>query len=814
MIDIELKKRGVYLGKTGETGRYRVWMDVSEWAEEYEGGTGLLLYTGPKGNTAPMRTLVEFDGEKTKLVGLVTSEETREAGMGVIEARWESAGVVAKSDHFNTVVMESSYTGNNVGDNTPDWVRDLMTELNAAGVLLEQAAEISGEVEEIRETIDGAETVALASARNAEAWAVGKREGQDVQEGDPTYCNNARHYAQQSGGSATAAVICKEDAEAWAVGKRNGQAVESTDPTYQNNAKYWSDHAFSGTPEGYEAVALDVADTKVKLNGCSTTLNIAFDQGNQERYDFTALKGQTIRVAITEWTDSNKYMAIAFNIAGSTSDKQATFHSDMETFTLVAENDYVKIVVWSSYAATMKIEVEAIGFASRLEKAETELETISGRIDDMADDNGTSLVIDEAFARSALKKYPFAVAAGTPVRLVFGSRAESNKYMAVSFRTSMNSGTDCQQIFPDCPGVYDIIAENDYGAFVVWTQAASERIQITVTDTARDIAYAAQKTNIRRIEGIVSPVATSAAFSADRVVSLPITIYSGQKVNVLISDHQSSSSHQAIIALGYSDSPNERRQQLTATGPGAYQITAAANYDCVYVTASDETTTSIRATAWIEGTISKPRTFSVLGDSYSTFEGYNPAGNVTWYPGEAITAGNDCQSVEKCWWFRFASEYGCAIQSNESWSGTPVCNDGYGSGDHDATERSFITRMTRLSQSELIFVLGGLNDYWAGAQLGDYVYSGWTDAQKSKFRPAMAYMLDWLQHHHAGAKIIFIKPNQLSTDFKTSVDTVCEHYGVPVVTLTNAVSVVDGHPDTHGMAEVYAQVLDTVVRGI
>lgn len=34
-----------------------------------------------------------------------------------------------------------------------------------------------------------------------------------------------------------------EDAEAWAVGKRDGQDVPSTDPTYHNNSKYWADQA-------------------------------------------------------------------------------------------------------------------------------------------------------------------------------------------------------------------------------------------------------------------------------------------------------------------------------------------------------------------------------------------------------------------------------------------------------------------------------------------------------------------------------------------------------------------------------------------
>lgn len=33
-----------------------------------------------------------------------------------------------------------------------------------------------------------------------------------------------------------------QDAEAWAVGQRNGHDVPSSDPTYQNNAKWYSEH--------------------------------------------------------------------------------------------------------------------------------------------------------------------------------------------------------------------------------------------------------------------------------------------------------------------------------------------------------------------------------------------------------------------------------------------------------------------------------------------------------------------------------------------------------------------------------------------
>ena len=43
------------------------------------------------------------------------------------------------------------------------------------------------------------------SAKDAEAWAVGKRGGVDVPASDPTYQNNSKYYAEQAGGSASAA---------------------------------------------------------------------------------------------------------------------------------------------------------------------------------------------------------------------------------------------------------------------------------------------------------------------------------------------------------------------------------------------------------------------------------------------------------------------------------------------------------------------------------------------------------------------------------------------------------------------------------
>ena len=109
-------------------------------------------------------------------------------------------------------------------------------------------------------TAVASETAAAASEENAEAWAVGERDGEPVTSGDATYNNNAKYYAGEAADSASnastsetnaglsesAAAQSEEDAEAWAVGTRNGVPVTSGDAAYHNNAKYWADEA-SGT---------------------------------------------------------------------------------------------------------------------------------------------------------------------------------------------------------------------------------------------------------------------------------------------------------------------------------------------------------------------------------------------------------------------------------------------------------------------------------------------------------------------------------------------------------------------------------------
>ena len=63
---------------------------------------------------------------------------------------------------------------------------------------------------------------------------------------ETNFLANCRIEVAKAQGYADSAEESAEDSEAWAVGKRNGQDVPSTDETYQNNAKYYAEQAAQG----------------------------------------------------------------------------------------------------------------------------------------------------------------------------------------------------------------------------------------------------------------------------------------------------------------------------------------------------------------------------------------------------------------------------------------------------------------------------------------------------------------------------------------------------------------------------------------
>ena len=171
------------------------------------------------------------------------------------------------------------------------------------------------------------------------------------------------------------------------------------------------------------------------------------------------------------------------------------------------------------------------------------------------------------------------------------------------------------------------------------------------------------------------------------------------------------------------------------------------------------------------------KTFTILGDSYSTFEGYIPEGNACWYfttpHGE-----NDVTNVEQTWWHIFAKQNGYELLLNDSYSGSTICNTGYDGADY--SDRAFITRMFNVTAGnpDLIIVFGGTNDSWANAPIGELKYNDWTSSDMYSCLPSCCFMLEHLTAVAKDAQIVFLINSELKEEITEGIIEACKHYGV------------------------------------
>lgn len=203
------------------------------------------------------------------------------------------------------------------------------------------------------------------------------------------------------------------------------------------------------------------------------------------------------------------------------------------------------------------------------------------------------------------------------------------------------------------------------------------------------------------------------------------------------------------------------------------------------------------------------KSVSILGDSYSTFQGYvQPDTNVVWYWDSPDAQNTDVHSVGETWWYQFIRKNGYRLCMNNSFSGSTVCNSGYKRNNPDFadySDRSFVTRMTNLGCPDIIFIFGGTNDAWAGSPIGEYKYAGWTKEDLFSFRPAMAKMLDFMKNRYLNVELYFILNDGLQDEINESVKTICEHYQVPCIVLKD-IDKINGHPSIKGMNQICEQV--------
>ena len=201
------------------------------------------------------------------------------------------------------------------------------------------------------------------------------------------------------------------------------------------------------------------------------------------------------------------------------------------------------------------------------------------------------------------------------------------------------------------------------------------------------------------------------------------------------------------------------------------------------------------------------KTISFLGDSYTTFEGYIPEGNAVWYFCPPDTSRTDVASVEQTWWHKVATDGGFKMDTNESYSGATISYTGYGGEDY--SDRSFITRLPRVGTPDVLVILGGTNDSWAGVEVGEYRYGDIPREELYTYRPALARLLKDAKERFPKTRILFVMNSELREDITTSSREICQHYGVPFLQLEE-VDKIAGHPSVAGMEAIASQVLSAL----
>ena len=217
--------------------------------------------------------------------------------------------------------------------------------------------------------------------------------------------------------------------------------------------------------------------------------------------------------------------------------------------------------------------------------------------------------------------------------------------------------------------------------------------------------------------------------------------------------------------------------------------------------------TRILAVALIATACSGPKAISFLGDSYTTFEGYIPVGNAIWYYSTPDTTQTDVSAVEETWWYQVVKDGGYKLEANDSYSGATICFTGYNGQDY--SDRSFITRLDRVGRPKILVILGGTNDSWAGAPVGEYKYDNFQREDLYNYRPALAKLLRDAKAMYPKTQLLFVMNSELREDITESSRVICEHYGVPFIQLTD-IDKKSGHPSVAGMSAIATQVLSAL----
>lgn len=194
---------------------------------------------------------------------------------------------------------------------------------------------------------------------------------------------------------------------------------------------------------------------------------------------------------------------------------------------------------------------------------------------------------------------------------------------------------------------------------------------------------------------------------------------------------------------------------------------------------------------------------SILGDSYSTFEGcVTPSWNKVWYFNDPKFDKTDLTDPSQTWWKILLEDDKYVLEINNSYSGSTICTTGYNGADF--SDCSFISRIHNLGNPDLILIFGATNDSWANSPVGEFKWEGWNEEDLKSFRPALSYLLQNITSLYPESRVVYIINDGLKDEITSSIIEACERIGMPYIQLTG-IDKTAGHPNIHGMQQIADQ---------
>ena len=212
--------------------------------------------------TAPVATqMLSVAGKVQADIEIYKSGATEQASVklatfcftvNVEKAAYPDAEIIS-SDYYNIVAAQiaAAIEAGAKGDAA-------IAAAETATAAAETATNAKTAAENAKSAAESAKSAAESAKTSAESAKTTAVNSANTATNAKTAAENAKTSAESSASSAETsaqnAAQDAEDAEAWAVGQRNGVNVPSTDPAYQNNAKYYKDLAQAASGGGVLSV--------------------------------------------------------------------------------------------------------------------------------------------------------------------------------------------------------------------------------------------------------------------------------------------------------------------------------------------------------------------------------------------------------------------------------------------------------------------------------------------------------------------------------------------------------------------------------